>query len=128
MSKRDWKILFEDMVESIEKIEHYTDGISFDDFAVNSMVIDAVIRNIEVIGEASKNIPEAVKERYPYIPWQKLGGIRNRIVHEYFGVDISIIWFIVCNELFQLKQWLKEGLNYIVPDSEDDKKERNSQS
>lgn len=118
MSKRDWKVLFEDILESIEKIEQYTDGIGFDDFAVNSMVMDAVIRNIEIIGEASKNIPETVKVKYPDVPWQKLGGIRNRIVHEYFGVDINIIWFIVSNELSQLKQWIKEGLSPIAPDSE----------
>lgn len=123
MSKRDWKVLFEDILESAEKIEQYTDGISFDDFAMNSMIMDAVIRNIEIIGEASKNVPDTVKEKHPGIPWNKLGGIRNRIVHEYFGVDINIIWFIVSNELSQLKQWLKEGLNSTVLDSEDSKEE-----
>lgn len=110
MSKRDWTILFEDILESIEKIEQYTAGISFDDYAMNSMIIDAVVRNIEIIGEASKNVPDDVKEKHPEIPWEKLAGIRNRIVHEYFGVDISIIWFIVTNELSQLNQWIRDGL------------------
>lgn len=109
MSNRDWKILFEDILESIEKIERYTDGLSFDDFSMNSMIIDAVVRNIEIIGEASKNVPTQIQEKIKEIPWRKLAGIRNRIVHEYFGVDIYIIWFIVSNELSQLKQWLKEG-------------------
>jgi uncharacterized protein with HEPN domain len=110
MSKRDWQILFEDIIESIEKIEQYTKGIGFDDFAMNSMIIDAVVRNIEIIGEASKNVPSQVQEKYPHIPWRKLAGIRNRIVHEYFGVDISIIWYIVTNELSQLKQWIRDAL------------------
>jgi uncharacterized protein with HEPN domain len=111
MSKRDWKILFEDILESIGKIEQYTKGIAFNDFAVNSMTIDAVVRNIEIIGEASKNIPDDIKGKNPEIPWKKLGGIRNRIVHEYFGVDISIIWYIVSNELSQLKTLITNSLN-----------------
>ncbi|NIM15181.1 MAG: DUF86 domain-containing protein [Candidatus Aminicenantes bacterium] len=115
MSKRDWKILFEDILESIDKIKQYTEEIGFDDFAMNSMIIDAVVRNIEIIGEASKNVPTQVQEKYPHIPWRKLDGIRNRIVHEYFGVDISIIWYIVTNELLQLKQWIKDGLKNNEP-------------
>ena len=111
MSKRDWKILFEDILESIMKIEQYTERINFDDFAMNSMVIDAVVRNIEIIGEASNNVPDPVKEKHPAVPWKKLTGIRNRIVHEYFGIDINIIWFIVENELSQLKQWITDSLS-----------------
>jgi uncharacterized protein with HEPN domain len=65
------------------------------------MIIDAVVRNIEIIGEASKNVPTHIKEKLTEVPWTKLAGIRNRIVHEYFGVDINIIWFIVTNELSQ---------------------------
>ena len=68
------------------------------------MVIDAVTRNIEIIGEASKNVPDEIKEKYTQIPWRKMAGIRNRIVYEYFGVDISIIWFIISNELAPLKK------------------------
>lgn len=110
MSKRDWTILFEDILDSIEKIEQYTAGISFDDYAMNSMIIDAVVRNIQIIGEAAKNVPTDVKAKHPEIPWEKLAGIRNRIVHEYFGVDISIIWFIITNELSQLSQRIRDGL------------------
>jgi uncharacterized protein with HEPN domain len=103
MSKRDWKILFEDIIESIGKIEDYTKGLSFEDFSINSQVVDAVVRNIEIIGEASKNIPLEIQSEFKDIPWQKIKGIRNRIVHEYFSVDISIIWFIAKNELGSLK-------------------------
>lgn len=110
MSKRDWKILFEDIIESIKKIEDYTKDISFQDFAQSPLIIDAVVRNIEIIGEASKNIPQEVQNKFKDIPWQKIKGIRNRIVHEYFAVDISIIWFITQNELGPLKEILAKHL------------------
>ncbi|MGE5496934.1 MAG: DUF86 domain-containing protein [Syntrophothermus sp.] len=114
MSKRDWKILFEDILDSIDKIFTYTKDFEFNDFITSSLVIDAVVRNIEIIGEASKNVPEAVKLASSEIPWNKMAGIRNRIVHEYFGVDKSIIWFIVKNELPKLKVQIR---NYISDNS-----------
>ena len=110
MSKRDWKILFEDIIESINKIELYIKDLSFEDFSSNTQVIDAVVRNIEIIGEASKNVPQEIQDEFKDIPWQKIKGIRNRIVHEYFSVDISIIWFISENELEPLKNILFKHL------------------
>ena len=110
MSKRDWRILLEDILGAIRKIEKYTKNLSRDDFIKNSMVADAVVRNLEIIGEASKNISAEVQKNLPHIPWKKLSGIRNRIVHEYFGVDLSIIWFIIENELAQLKQTISKEL------------------
>lgn len=106
MSNRDWELLFEDILESIEKIQNYSKDLSFDEFVINSMIIDAIVRNIEIIGEASKNIPLVIQEKFKDIPWQKLKGIRNRIVHEYFKIDTSIIWFIIQNELTPLKEQL----------------------
>ena len=111
MSARDWKLLFEDIIDSIDKIENYTKGFSFDDFSLNSLVVDGVVRNIEVIGEASKNIPPEIQTKFTDIPWQKLRGIRNRIVHEYFRVDLTIIWFIITNELPPLKEVLTKHLS-----------------
>jgi uncharacterized protein with HEPN domain len=112
MSKRDWKLLFEDIIESINKIEKYIEKIGYDDFTNSSIIVDAVIRNIEIIGEASNNVPPEIQKRYSDIPWKKLKGIRNRIVHAYFGVDLKIIWFIVSNELSRLKQSIENGLKY----------------
>ena len=110
MSKRDWKILFEDIIESIKKIEEYTADLSYDEFEGNNLITDAVVRNIEIIGEASKNIPTEIQQSFIDIPWQKLRGIRNRIVHDYFDVDRTIIWFIVTNELANLKNALQKHL------------------
>jgi uncharacterized protein with HEPN domain len=111
MSKRDWSILFEDMLESITKMEDYAKGLTYEDFAGNPMVVDAVVRNLEIIGEAARNVPPAKREETPEIPWKKLSGIRNRVVHEYFGVDLNIIWFIVRNELSPLKQAIQNRLH-----------------
>ncbi len=110
MSKRDWKILFEDIIVSIKKIEEYTADLSYDDFEVNNLIADAVVRNIEIIGEASKNIPVKIQQLFTDIPWQKLRGIRNRIVHDYFDIDRTIIWYIVTNELSPLKKSLQDHL------------------
>lgn len=70
MSKRDWKLLLEDILESIEKIQSYTKNLSFADFSTNSLVIDGIVRNLEIIGEASKNIPIEIQEKISDIPWQ----------------------------------------------------------
>lgn len=113
MSKRDWKILFEDILDSIAKIESYTNNLTFEIFENNFLVVDAVVRNIEIIGEASKNISPEMQRQFTEIPWQELRGIRNRIVHDYFDVDRSIIWFIVKNELSPLKLAL---LNHLQKD------------
>ncbi|MEO6696353.1 MAG: HepT-like ribonuclease domain-containing protein [Ignavibacteria bacterium] len=87
---RDWKLLFEDIIESINKIKLYTSGLSFDDFNLDSKTIDAVVRNFEIIGEAGNKIPEEIKIKFKNIEWNKIIGLRNRVIHEYFGVDNSI--------------------------------------
>jgi len=74
------------------------------------MIIDAVVRNIEIIGEASSKIPEAIKNNFSEIPWIKLKGIRNRIVHDYFGVDVNIIWEIIQKDLVELKKQIELAL------------------
>lgn len=110
MYKRDWKILFEDIIDSINKIEEYTLGLSYEEFEENNLIVDAVVRNIEIIGEASKNISVEIQNKFVDIPWQKLRGIRNRIVHDYFDVDRTIIWHIVTFELSLLKKTLQDHL------------------
>jgi uncharacterized protein with HEPN domain len=90
MSERNYRVFLRDILDSINKIEKYTSGVDFRKFRVNSMLIDAVIRNLEIIGEASSNIPEAIQEKYSKIPWSKMKAMRNLVIHEYFGVDLSI--------------------------------------
>ena len=84
--------------------------MSYEEFEENNLITDAVVRNIEIIGEASKNIPVEIQTQFSEIPWQKLRGIRNRIVHDYFDVDRTIIWHIVSEELSLLKKSLLKHL------------------
>jgi len=94
MSKRTPNLLVSDILDSAQKILDYTRDLSFENFITDSKTIDAVIRNFEIIGEAANRLPEEFKEKYPSIDWHRIRGFRNRIVHDYFGIDFSIVWQI----------------------------------
>ena len=94
MSKREPKLLIGDILESAHKILEYTAGQSFQEFKNDSKTVDAVIRNFEIIGEAANRLPEDFKDGFPNIDWHRIRGFRNRIVHDYFGIDYSIVWII----------------------------------
>lgn len=110
MSKREWKLFAEDILESVELIKTYTASMNFDDFKNDRKTQDAVVRNFEIIGEAAKNIPGDIKNEYPYVDWKGILGLRNRIVHEYFGMSLTIIWHIIEQELPELKEQMKQIL------------------
>jgi uncharacterized protein with HEPN domain len=78
----------------MDRIEEYLSNLDFRKFKMNYLDVDAIIRNFEIIGEASKNIPKNIQEKYPEIPWKKMYGLRNLITHEYFGIDYEMIWEI----------------------------------
>ncbi|MCX6243166.1 MAG: DUF86 domain-containing protein [Bacteroidetes bacterium] len=99
MSNRTPKLLLEDITESAEKILQYTEGISFEEFSKDNKTVDAVIRNFEIIGEASNLLPDEIKDKYSEIDWYRIRGFRNRIVHDYFGVDLQIIWKIILEQI-----------------------------
>jgi uncharacterized protein with HEPN domain len=107
MSERKPRLLLEDILESAEKIIIYTDGLTYNDFIIDSRTIDAVVRNFEIIGEAAARLPENFKNEQSQIDWHKLKGLRNRIVHHYFGIDYSIIWSIKENLLNDLIKDIK---------------------
>ena len=106
MPYRDWQFRIDDINESIRKIERYTDGMDYASWCKDEKTVDAVIRNIEIIGEAASHIPEEIHEQFEDIPWRMMKGIRNFLAHEYFGVDLKIIWNAVVNDLPVLKQKL----------------------
>ena len=110
MSKRVWKLFIGDIFDSIKLIENYVKDMDFEDFSYDRKTIDAVVRNFEIIGEASRNIPHEIRNKYPDIDWNGMIGLRNRIAHEYFGLDTSIIWFIIKQELPILKEKIKDIL------------------
>jgi uncharacterized protein with HEPN domain len=94
MSKREPLLLIEDIIDSGNKIIEYTNTLSFEAFTKDSKTIDAVIRNFEIIGEAANRLPDDFKENYSQIDWHRIRGFRNRIVHDYFGIDYAIVWEI----------------------------------
>lgn len=102
MSKRDSLLLLADILEAVEKIKKYTAGLSFEMFIEDSKTLDAVIRNFEIIGEAANRLPEEYKDKYPTIDWFRIIGFRNRIVHDYMGIDYKIVWTIVQKYIDQL--------------------------
>ena len=112
MSKRNDKLLLLDILDSISKIFEYTKGYSFRDFSKDSKTIDAVVRNFEIIGEAANHISKKLRKDFD-IPWERIIGLRNVIIHEYFGVDLKIIWKIIKQQLNDLKKQLEKILDSI---------------
>ena len=102
MSSRDPTLLIGDIIESAEKMKAYTAHLSFDEFPRDSKTRDAVIRNFEIIGEAARRLPKDFKKSYSSVNWSRIIGFRNRIVHDYFGIDYKIVWRIIKNNLDQL--------------------------
>lgn len=101
--KRDMRLYIKDILESIEAIEEYTKGITEEEFYKNKQIQDAVLRRLEVIGEAIKNIDDNFRNTYPDIPWRKIAGLRDVLSHEYFGVDMKRVWNVVKKDLTELK-------------------------
>jgi len=118
MSKRDPKLFIIEIIRAIEKIDNYIKNISFEDFLKNEMVQDAVIRNLEIIGEAARNIPEDIRNILPDIPWKRIVGFRNIVIHEYFDVDLSVVWQICKKDLPTQKSQFQK-LNNILENNEE---------
>jgi uncharacterized protein with HEPN domain len=115
MSRRLWKYRNTDILDSIKKIQNYVAGMEFDNFQKDEKTIDAVIRNFIVIGEAARHVPDDISAKYPNIPWQVMGDMRNFAVHEDWGVELSTIWKTIRDDLPPLVP----SLNRII-DSEKD--------
>lgn len=92
MPLRVWKLRITDMLESIQVIQDYTSGMDYDTFIADRRTVDAVIRNLNIIGEAATHVPDEITEQYPEIPWAEMRGMRNIVVHVYFGVNLRIVW------------------------------------
>ncbi len=108
--KRDYILFLEDILDALEKIENYTKNLSFTAFTDNGMAVDAVIRNFEVIGEATKNVPEEIKEKYPEVEWKEAAGFRDVLIHDYFGIDLEAIWDTIKKNLLPFKKHILKVL------------------
>lgn len=105
---RDLLLYLEDIESSCQKILRYTHGISFNDFQKDDRTYDAVIRNLEIIGEAVRNIPDKIRIKFPEVNWRSISALRNIVAHEYFGVKDEIIWDIIANEVPNLLLQIKK--------------------
>jgi uncharacterized protein with HEPN domain len=108
---KDYKAYLRHILDSIILIEEYTASISFAEFEKDRKTIDAVIRNFEIIGEASGKLPKEFREAYPQIPWRSMIGLRNILIHEYFGVDVAAVWENIKQILPQLKERVKSVID-----------------
>jgi uncharacterized protein with HEPN domain len=110
---RTYRMYLEDMSVAMERIAEYIHGLSFIDFKRDYKTVDAVIRNFEVIGEASKYVPEEFKKNHPEVPWSEMYLLRNKVSHEYFGIDYEIIWDVALNYLPENRKQIEGILNHI---------------
>ena len=108
-----YEVYLDDILEAIAKIEEYTKSLSYRDFSTNSLITDAVIRNLEIIGEAVKLLPAEIKKDYPEIEWKKIAGLRDILIHAYFGIDLKIVWDVIINKLPELKVSVRKIRNSI---------------
>ncbi len=101
--RRDYRDYLEDIVAAIDETTEFTRGISFEEFRHDRKTINAVVRSLEVLGEAAKRIPAGLQAKAPGVPWKYMAGMRDKLIHEYFGVDLSIVWTVIKEELPPLR-------------------------
>jgi uncharacterized protein with HEPN domain len=107
---RDYKVYLDDIIQAVAKIEQYTSALTQANFSKDEKTLDAVVRNLEIIGEAVKKLPEIIRSKHPNVDWKKIAGLRDILIHEYYGIDVEIIWDIIKNKLPVLAKQVQEML------------------
>lgn len=115
MSEREGVLFLHDILESIEKIGQYVQGLTYERFVHDNKTLDAELRNLEIIGAAARRVPTTIQLQYPEVRWAQIVAIRNRLIHGYFAVDEEIVWDIVVNELPGLRLQIERIVQEIEP-------------
>lgn len=111
--KRDYRDYLQDILTAIEETDEFTRGISSDAFTQDRKTINAVVRSLEVLGEAAKRVPDDLRVKAPDVPWKYMAEMRDKLIHEYFGVDLSIVWTVIKDELPPLRPKIKRLMTAI---------------
>ena len=115
--KKDDSVYLHHIIDAFVQIEYYADGVSQEEFLRNRLLQDGVIRQLEVMGEAARNLSDDLRNEHPEIPWRQMVGLRNRMIHAYFNIDLQIIWEIVQGDMPVLKEKMKRILNVFSEES-----------
>ena len=111
--QRDHRAYLKDILEAIRKIKKYTRNLTFEELTKDELVLDGVVRNLEIIGEAVKQIPAEIKNKNPDIEWKKIAGLRDILTHAYFGIDVAIVWDVIKNKIPELKNKISKIISEI---------------
>ena len=119
MTNRPARVRLEDLKQAMARIRQYTAGFTYDEFIKDEKTMDAVLRNLEVIGEAARNVPEELRGKYPDVEWHRMIGLRNIISHEYFGVDMQIIWEVATRNVPETEPLVADMLDRLAHEPND---------
>ena len=115
--KRNWGVYIKDILQAVNNAREFTKGMTFNQFKKDQKTISAVTRELEIIGEATKRVPSSIRKKYSTVPWRDMAGMRDKLIHFYFGVDLEIVWKTVNERIVKLEPLLKEVLRDIRDDN-----------